>query len=838
MNNDENNPEKKSQMPAEMEARGVAWALGESTAAESAEMERLAAGQPEIAVFRKRIEAGRKLVSEAVSPDGEVLRLSAGRRAALLQALTATETAEQAPAEVPNLAVIRRKQRLERQWMLAVAACVTVGLFLSVMVTSSEKSYRTERAYSLAGREKAEQDKKLRDDEISSSNARKEAREMTITSPSLAEANEPQAAAADFDQKLATDRLAKADGQPGSAGGALDAPMRLEAAARVQQAQVAMPVAPEDLGIGRTSGTGAVDNGALSLKPSGGRLAFNAQAPAPGAEVESQAPLVLSPFTVDAPEDKGSYRANSTLAGTRVRTDLKDISSSINVVTAQFLQDTGARNSDMPLSYAPKADAGPSPGYMPTASGGPEGAVAKTGGIGAPGEDAAGAGGTGFGETSAAKDPVSTFSLHVSDVSFRLALAALARGEAPDPASIRPEEFYNAFNTGDPAPAMADKVSCHTEQAIDPVMQQRNLLRIAMRVPTTGREAAQPLRLTVLLDTSGSMEREDRAAAVHSAMKALVSLLGPDDRVTLIGFARQPRLLADQVPGDKARSLLDLIAHIPAEGGTNLEEGIKVAGDIARRQFSAPAQNRVVLLTDGAANLGDANPASLAALVETLRQQGISFDACGVGTDGIQDSVLEALTRKGSGRYYLLDTPDAADAGFAHLLAGAFRPAAENVKVQVRFNPSRVGSYRLIGFENHRLKREDFRNDTVAAAALAGGEAAVALYEVQVLPQGDGDLGQVYVRFHDTASGAMVERSWPLVYDPNAPAFDRATPTMQLAGTAALLAEKLRGGARGDAIRLAQLAPVVNALRSHYSHEVPVQELATMYEEMRRLHRE
>ncbi len=857
MNNDENNPEKKSQMPAEMEARVVAWALGESTAEEAAAMERLAAGQPEIAAFRKRIEAGRKLVSEAMSPDREVLRLSAGRRAALLQTLTATETAEQAPAEGPNLAVIRRKQRLERQWMLAVAACVTVGLFLSVMVTSSEKSYRTERAYSLAGQEKAEQYKKLRDDEmegtLSSSNTRKEAREVTITAPGFAEANEPQAVAAEFDQKLATDRLAKADGQPESTGGALVAPMRLEAAARVQQVQVAMPALPEDLDMGRTSGTGAVEIGALSLKPSGGRLAFNEQAPAPApadttttttttavapATSDQEEPTVLSPFVVEASEDKGSYRANSTLAGTRVRTDLKDISSAINVVTAQFLQDTGARNPDSLLTYGPKADAGPSPGYMPTASGGPEGAVAKLGGVDAPGEDAAGAGGTGFGETSAAKDPVSTFSLHVSDVSFRLALAALARGEAPDPASIRPEEFYNAFNTGDPAPAMADKVSCHTEQAIDPVMQQRNLLRIAMRVPTTGREAAQPLRLTVLLDTSGSMEREDRAAAVHSAMKALVSLLGPDDRVTLIGFARQPRLLADQVPGDKARSLLDLIAHIPAEGGTNLEEGIKVAGDMARRQFSAAAQNRVVLLTDGAANLGDANPASLAALVETLRQQGISFDACGVGTDGIQDSVLEALTRKGSGRYYLLDTPDAADAGFAHLLAGAFRPAAENVKVQVRFNPSRVGSYRLIGFENHRLKREDFRNDAVAAAALAGGEAAVALYEVQVLPQGDGDLGQVYVRFHDTASGAMVERSWPLVYDPNAPAFDRATPTMQLAGTAALLAEKLRGGARGDAIRLAQLAPVVNALRSHYSHEVPVQELATMYEEMRRLHRE
>ena len=323
---------------------------------------------------------------------------------------------------------------------------------------------------------------------------------------------------------------------------------------------------------------------------------------------------------------------------------------------------------------------------------------------------------------------------------------------------------------------------------------------------------------------------------MRKAMAVLVSLLGPRDQVTLIGFARSPRLLAEQaVPGDKAGELLRIIAHTPAEGGTNMEEAIKLAGELARRQFATGAQNRIVLLTDGAANLGDADPAHLAARIETLRQEGLSFDACGVGTDGIDDSLLESLTRKGSGRYYVLNTPDAADAGFARQLAGAFRPAAENVKVQVRFNPARVGSYRLIGFEHHRLNKEDFGNDKVEAAALASGESAVALYEVEALPQGDGQLGEVHVRFHDTATNSMVERSWTLAYDPRAPAFDKATPTMQLAGTAAILAEKLRGGSRADAIKLAELAPVVDALRGHFAHEARVQELATMYEQMRRL---
>jgi Ca-activated chloride channel family protein len=308
--------------------------------------------------------------------------------------------------------------------------------------------------------------------------------------------------------------------------------------------------------------------------------------------------------------------------------------------------------------------------------------------------------------------------------------------------------------------------------------------------------------------------------------------------VTLIGFARQPRLLAENVPGDQAARLLDLVARTPAEGGTNLEEALRLAGELARRQFLAGAQNRIVVLTDGAANLGDANPARLAASVSTLRQQGLSFDACGVGIDGINDEVLEALTRKGDGRYYVVDTPESADAGFARQLAGAFRPAAENVKVQVRFNPARAGSYRLIGFEQYRLKEQDFRNDKVEAASLAAGEAAVALYEVEPLPQGDGELGEVYVRFRDMATGAMVERSWTLPFEPYAPAFDRAAPTLQLAGTAALVAEKLRGGPEADAIRLSLLAPVVNALRGRYSHEARVQALVSMFEQLRRLEKD
>jgi Uncharacterized protein YfbK, C-terminal len=155
--------------------------------------------------------------------------------------------------------------------------------------------------------------------------------------------------------------------------------------------------------------------------------------------------------------------------------------------------------------------------------------------------------------------------------------------------------------------------------------------------------------------------------------------------------------------------------------------------------------------------------------------------------------------------------------------------------VQVRFNPARVAHYRLIGFDRHRLREEDFRNDAVDAAELAAEEAAVALYQVDVRPEGEGELGEVFVRFRDPASAQMVERSWTMLHDARAPAFDRATPSMQLAGTAALLAEKLRGGATAGLVRLDELVPVVNALRGHYADSERVRELASMFEQLRRI---
>ena len=426
-------------------------------------------------------------------------------------------------------------------------------------------------------------------------------------------------------------------------------------------------------------------------------------------------------------------------------------------------------------------------------------------------------------ELSASQEVFSTFSLNISDASFQLASAAIARGERPDPESIKPEQFYNGVDYGDLAPSASEPITAAIDQTAHPVIPGRNLVRVAVRTASTGRSAAQPLRLTLLVDQSGSMVRADRRAAMETALASLATLLTENDQVTVIGFSRTPHLLAESLPGNEAGKLSNLINQEASEGGTNLEQAINLATEQALRHRLDGAQNRIVLFTDGAANLGDADPDRLSNKIETISQQGLAFDIAGIGTNDVNDKLLSDLARHGNGRYYLVGEKTANT--LATQLAGAFRPAAENVKIQVKLNPQRVGNYKLIGFEKDRLKTEDFRNDTVDAAELAADEAGVAIYQVETLPQGTGEIGEVSIRFRDTASDEMVERKWTIPYDASAPSFDKANPKTQLATLALLAAQKLQPGPLADAINFSNYSETIAKLKQANANSSKTQQL-------------
>ena len=287
--------------------------------------------------------------------------------------------------------------------------------------------------------------------------------------------------------------------------------------------------------------------------------------------------------------------------------------------------------------------------------------------------------------------------------------------------------------------------------------------------------------------------------------------------------------------GDQTSELVQLVQQLPSEGGTNIEAALQLAMEKATEHYLPAAQNRIILLTDGAVNLGDAKPESLSNLILSMRNAGIAFDAAGISAEGLNDEILEALARQGDGRYYLLDSAESVDDGFARQIAGALRPSAKNVKVQVEFNPKRVGRYKLLGFEKHRLKQEDFRDDKVDAAEMAAAEAGVAMYQFEAKPDGEGDVGTVSVRFRDLATGNMVENLWPIPYDANATRIAQSTPSLRIATSAALLAAKLRGEPLGESVDLKTLANLVAELPDRERNANRVQQLHRMIQQARQI---
>ncbi|MCX6891717.1 MAG: von Willebrand factor type A domain-containing protein [Verrucomicrobia bacterium] len=394
-------------------------------------------------------------------------------------------------------------------------------------------------------------------------------------------------------------------------------------------------------------------------------------------------------------------------------------------------------------------------------------------------------------EVQTSDNTFSTFSLNVSDVSFKLTGASLEKGVMPEPATVRSEEFINALDYRDPEPPPGVPVAFAWERAQYPFAQNRDLLRFSIKTAALGRQPGRPLNLVLLLDNSGSMERADRVRIIREALRVLAAQLQPQDKFSVVTFGRTARLWVDGVPGNQAAQATGEVAGLTPQGGTNLEDAMNLAYQTALRHYQANGVNRVVILTDGAANLGNVEPEALKAKVEANRKQGIALDCFGIGWEGYNDDLLEVLSRNGDGRYGFVNTPEEAATEFAGQLAGALHVAASDVKVQVEFNPARVTAYRQIGYAKHQLTKEQFRDNTVDAAEIGAAESGNALYVVEVNPRGSGPLATVRVRYKVPGTTDYREQEWPVPYTGNAVPLEQASPALRLATTASAFSEWL-----------------------------------------------
>jgi Mg-chelatase subunit ChlD len=438
-------------------------------------------------------------------------------------------------------------------------------------------------------------------------------------------------------------------------------------------------------------------------------------------------------------------------------------------------------------------------------------------------------------EVSTSNNAFSTFSLNIADVSFKLAAATLEKGQMPEPASIRSEEFINAFDYRDPEPAPGAPLGFAWVRARYPFAHNRDLLRFSVKTAAAGREAGRPMNIVLLLDKSGSMERADRVKIIHEALRVLATQLGPQDKISVVTFARTARLWVDGLPGNQAGEVADGLDKLTPEGGTNLEDAMRLAYETARRHYIANGINRVVLLTDGAANLGNVDPQALKQKAEAHRKEGVALDCFGVGWEGYNDDLLEVLSRNGGGRYGFLNTPEEAANGFGTQLAGALHVAASDLKVQVEFNPKRVTAYRQIGYAKHQLTKEQFRDNTVNAAQVGAAESGNALYVIEVNPNGDGPIATVRVRYKVPGTEEYPEHEWVVPYEGNASPLDQSTPAMRLAATASAFSEWLAASPFAGEVTTDQLLGLMHGVPETYGADERPKKLEWMIRQAKSL---
>ena len=336
----------------------------------------------------------------------------------------------------------------------------------------------------------------------------------------------------------------------------------------------------------------------------------------------------------------------------------------------------------------------------------------------------------------AATNPLSTFSIDVDTASYANVRRFINSGSLPPKDAVRVEEMINYFTYDYKEPASDKPFSIDLDATACPWEPSHRLLRIGLKGREVANEKRPASNLVFLLDVSGSMMPSERLPLVKQAMRLLVDKLSENDRVAIVIYAGGSGLALKSTPGNEKEKILRALEELQAGGSTNGAEGIELAYKIAAENFIKGGVNRVILATDGDFNIGVTNQGDLIRLIEAKAKTGVFLSVLGVGTDNLKDSTMQKLADKGNGNYAYLDSVDEARKVLVQQINGTLMTIAKDVKIQVEFNPARVASYRLIGYEKRLLRKEDFNNDKVDAGEIGAGHTVTALYEV--VPAGPG----------------------------------------------------------------------------------------------------
>ncbi|MBU2102455.1 MAG: von Willebrand factor type A domain-containing protein [Candidatus Omnitrophica bacterium] len=328
------------------------------------------------------------------------------------------------------------------------------------------------------------------------------------------------------------------------------------------------------------------------------------------------------------------------------------------------------------------------------------------------------------------ENPLSTLSTDVDTASYSNVRRFINEGRLPPPDAVRIEEMINYFDYNYPGPVDGTPFSITTEISYCPWNASHRLVLVGLQGERIETQKLPPSNLVFLVDVSGSMDEARKLPLVQSALKLLVKQLRPQDRVAIVVYAGAAGLVLDSTPGDHKETILAALEQLRAGGSTAGGAGIKLAYAIAERNFIKTGNNRVILATDGDFNVGASSDAEMERLIEKEKEKGIFLTVAGFGTGNYKDSKMEILADKGNGNYAYIDNILEARKVFVKQIGATILTIAKDVKIQIEFNPQKVKAYRLIGYENRILSKEDFNNDKKDAGELGAGHSVTALYEI------------------------------------------------------------------------------------------------------------
>jgi Ca-activated chloride channel family protein len=325
-------------------------------------------------------------------------------------------------------------------------------------------------------------------------------------------------------------------------------------------------------------------------------------------------------------------------------------------------------------------------------------------------------------------NPLSTFSVDVDTASYAIVRRFLNDNQVPPKGAVRTEELLNYFTYDYPQPQGDVPFSATMEVAACPWEPEHRLVRVGLKGREVPRDQRPPSNIVFLIDVSGSMNMPNKLPLLQQAFRLLIDQLGPKDRVAIVTYAGSTGILLDSTQDKEA--MQSAVDGLRAHGSTNGASGVKLAYHVAQQNFIKGGTNRVILATDGDWNVGITNQSDLLEMITQKAKGGVFLTVLGFGMDNLKDSMLVKLADRGNGHYAYIDTPLEAKKVFVEQLSGTLVTIAKDVKIQVEFNPRRVGAYRLIGYEKRLLAKEDFNNDKKDAGEIGAGHTVTALYEV------------------------------------------------------------------------------------------------------------